>query len=175
MARFCMFGGHEGQLLPTESVHVTLFGGAEWRRGPAAAQVVQRRRGEGKPDDQTDYIFITVCGSSEVKWPTLAEEYLALLDAVRTGAISLTDWDAHFGRGSGDLSPRTHAFTLFGGFEGDALPNEDKELDDLSVQQHLGYIPESAMRALVPAIGQRGVTRLAAVRQAVALTLAGSA
>lgn len=173
MARFCMFGGQDGQLQPTECVHVTIFGGAEWRRGPAAAHIAEARRRTADSVGGTGYVFITVFGGAEVTWPTLVEEYLALLDAVRTGTLTLGEWDEHLGRRGGDTALRVHAFTLFGAFDGDALPSEDKELDDLSVHQHLGHIPEAAVRVLVPAIGQRGVSRLAAVRHAVALTVQG--
>lgn len=168
MAHFCMFGGHEGVLSSDGSVYITVFGGSDLRRPPLARQIAERRlRGGGSSESY----FLTLFGGTSLIWPTLAEEFLALRDAVRNGALGLAEWDQWVGRGDGRGPLTTHSLTLFGGYEGDTLPAEDKELDDLTLQRHLNQIPEAAMQTLMLAIGQRGAQRLAAVRHAVATAL----
>jgi hypothetical protein len=168
MAHFCMFGGNEGVLSADGSVYITVFGGSDLRRLPLARQIAERRLRGGAAAES---FFFTLFGGTSLIWPTLAEEYLALRDAVRSGTLSLTEWDQCVGRGDGHGPIQTHSLTLFGGFEADTLPGEDKELDDLTLQRHLGHIPEPAVQTLMLAIGQRGAQRLAAVRHAAAMAL----
>ena len=56
--------------------------------------------------------------------------------------------------------------------DGDNLPSEDDELEDLALNRHLGYITEQASELLMQAIGQRGSSRGAVVRQAIAVAMA---
>jgi hypothetical protein len=177
MVHFTMFGGHEGQLTPGRSVYINIFGGTELRRPAFAARISDTRR-SGSAPSRWQHFLINLFGAIEVKWPTLAEEYLSLLDALRGGAFSLDDWDRMAGRSDSlALASAAHigSLNLFGGIDGDALPTEDEELDSLSFQRHAGVIPPRALDQLVLAIGSRGAQRLAAVRQAVGLTLGSGA
>ncbi len=168
MAHFCMFAGHEGVLSADGGVYITVFGGSDLRRPPLARHIAERRPRGNAPSES---FFLTFCGGTSLIWPTLAEEFLALRNAVRGGTLSLAEWDQWVGRGDGQGPLHTHSLTLFGSFEADTLPAEDKELDDLTLQQHLGHIPEVAVQTLMLAIGQRGAQRLSAVRHAVATAL----
>jgi len=102
----------------------------------------------------------------------LADEYLTLLDGVRIGALTLADWDAFAGRLGAEGPEYVASFTLFAELKADALPTEDAELDALALQRHAGRIPHVAVDCLMVGVGQAGARRLAAVRQAVAATLA---
>jgi hypothetical protein len=174
MAHFSMFGGNDGQLGPGGDVYITVFGGSDLKRPPVASQLAGWR-GHPAGSSESTYFFFTLFGSTTLSWPTLAEEYLALRDALRAGTITLEDWDRFVTRPAGTGALRTNCLTLFGGFEGDVLPKEEKELDDLSLQRHLGLIPESAVQLLMLAVGQAGQARLAAVRHAVVATLSSGA
>ncbi len=174
MAHFCMFGSNDGQLVPGRDFYITIFGGSDLKRLPAASQIAELRQRPAYDRSSSQYAFCTLFGGTTLSWPTLAEEYLALRDALRAGTITLDDWDRSLARPGGPGPLRVLSFTLFGGFDGELLPREDKELDDLSLQRHLGQIPESAVQILMLAIGQTGVQRLAAVRQAVATTLSAA-
>lgn len=171
MPRFCIFGGQDGLLSPTESVYITVFGGAELHRPSAARQMIHLRRLPAHLQRPQRYFFLTLFGGTEVSWPTLAEEYLALRDALRSGELTLEQWDQIMGSGGVDGLAQMHSLTLFGGFEADQLPSEEKELDALSLQMHLGQVAEDPMNTLMLAIGQRGAGRLAAVRHAAAAAL----
>jgi hypothetical protein len=105
-----------------------------------------------------------------VRWPTLAQEYLALHEALRTRALTLAEWDRQLAQPTTSDTLQLHSFTLFGAFDGDGVPGEDEEVDDLSMQRHLGHIPDEAVEVLMRAIGQPGPQRLAAVRQAVVVS-----
>ncbi len=172
MARFCVFGSHQG-LLPSEGgVYVTIFGGSELKRSPIAGQLADRQhQTPAKRNSPRSAFFFTLFGNTTIIWPTLAEEYLALRDALRAGVLTLADWDRLIGRGGGDSSPDITSFSLFAGFESDKVPTEDKELDELSLQRHLGQIPDQAADVLMLAIGQTGPQRMASVRQAAATAL----
>jgi hypothetical protein len=174
MAHFSMFGGNNGVLGPGGDFYITIFGGSDLKRPPMAAQLAGARAGSAGQGENA-YFFLTLFGGTTVSWPTLAEEYLALHDALRAGTIALEDWDRFVTRPRLAGPARTHCLTLFGSFEGDALPREEKELDDLSLQRHLGLIPETAVQLLMLAIGQGGTQRLAAVRHAVAAALSAGA
>jgi len=102
----------------------------------------------------------------------LADEYLTLLDGVRIGALTLADWDAFAGRLGAEGPEYVASFTHFAELKADALPTEDAELDALALQRHAGRIPHVAVDCLMVGVGQAGARRLAAVRQAVAATLA---
>ena len=170
MIHFCIFGGREGQLSPGRNIYITLFGGTVFRRPAMAHQLVKGAQNPG--GHGTFCFFFTAFGATEIKWPTLAEEYLALLEAVRGGALTLGEWDRASAQSSSGAPRHTASFTIFGGLDTDALPNEDEELDDLGLQRHAGRVPEVALESLMLAVGHGGAQRLAAVRQAVAATLA---
>jgi hypothetical protein len=164
-----MFGSHQGQLLPGRDIYVTAFGGADLRRLPVANQLAQVRQRPGTERDSSFYVFFTLCGGTTIVWPTLADEYVALRDALRAGTFTLEDWDRLVARPGGTGPLHMHSLTLLGSFDGEVVPREEKELDDLTLQRHLGHIPEPAVQMLMLAIGQTGTQRLAAVRLAVAL------
>jgi hypothetical protein len=174
MAHFSMFGSNDGPLVPGRDFYITIFGGSDLKRLPAASQIAELRQRPAYDRNNSQYVFCTLFGGTTLTWPTLAEEYLALRDALRARTITFDDWDRSLARPGGPGPLRVLSFTLFGSFDGEVLPREDKELDDLSLQRHLGQIPEPAVQVLMLAIGQTGVQRLAAVRQAVATTLSAA-
>jgi hypothetical protein len=168
MVRFTIFSGHEGPLGPDGDVYVTVFASSQLERPPLATWAA-RTRGQpvtGRPP--AHYTFFTLFAGVEVRWPTIAQEYLALREALRNGVLTLADWDGFVARHGQAGGLRMNAFTLFGGCCGDGVPSEDKELDDLALHRHLGHLTDAAIQTLLPAIGQKSVLRLAAVRQAVA-------
>jgi hypothetical protein len=167
MAHFSMFGSNDGQLVPGRDFFITIFGGSNLKRLPAASQITELRQQPAHQRSQPQYTFCTLFGGTTLTWPTLAEEFLALRDALRAGTMTLEDWDRYVAQPGGPGPLRTLSLTLFGGFDGDVLPREDQELDDLSLQRHLGQIPEQALQTLMLAIGRTGVQRLTAIRQAV--------
>ncbi len=162
-----MFAGHDAVLSGGRDFYVTVLGGTSVRRPPTASLVSQLLRGSPGQPDHPQCTFVTVFGGTSLMWPTLSEEYLALRDALQAGSLTLEDWDRLAVVAGGGGPVRILSLTLFGSFEGDQLPREEKELDDLALQRHLGEIPESAVQILTMAIGQRGHQRLTAVRQAI--------
>jgi hypothetical protein len=172
MVHFCVFGGREGQLGVGRNVYITLFGGSEFKRPAMARRLIDRPR--DSDDDAPFYFFFTAFGSTSIKWPTLVEEYLALMESLRAGSLTLERWDRSVARSSDWGTMHTASFTIFGGLETDELPSEEDELDDLSLQRHAGQIPPQAVEFLMLAVGQAGAQRLAAVRQAVAATVSNT-
>jgi hypothetical protein len=170
MVHFSMFGGHEGQLNPHRGIYVSIFGGTTLRRPPFAARLAELRLRPEAANNRA-YFFFSLFGGAEVKWPTMATEYLALRESIRSGTLSLLEWDRIAAQHGETGALPTGSFALFGGFNADALPSEDEELDDLSLQRHAGLIPESVIERLMLGIGARGPQRLAAVRQALTLEL----
>lgn len=167
MVHFSLFGGYEGLLEIGRTLYVTIFAGSEVRRPPLARLLVeQRQNGAGGLGRK---VFLTVFGGAEVIWPTITEEYLALRDALRSGELELGEWDR---RSVQNGAIQAESFSLFGSFDGNKLPSEDKELDDLSMQRHLGQVPDAAVPMLMMGVGQNGMQRLTAVRQAVTAALA---
>lgn len=172
MVHFSVFGGHEGHLNPGRCVYICVFGGASLKRTPAATRLVALRQQSDAPRSGWQHFFFNLFGGTTIKWPTLAEEYLALMDALRARSITMEEWDRGIGQANDLLALRAASFSMFGGVETDALPSEDQELDDLSLQRHTGLIPEPVLERLMLAIGQVGAQRLAAVRQAAGVALA---
>lgn len=170
MIHLCIFGGQDGQLTSGRKVYFTLFGACELRRPTTAKQIIDARQ-RGQPDAaRTSHFFITLFGATGLKAPTLAQEYLGLQDALRAGLLTLDDWDRTIARVA-DANRHAASLTLFGRFDTEDLPSENEELDDLALNRHLGHIPDEAVDLIMPAIGQRGSTRPAVVRQALAATL----
>ncbi len=175
MIQFCMFGGHGGELSHDKRVYVTIFGACELKRPTIARQIIELRQRSNSGKAAPMRFFITLFGGTEVAAPTLCEEYLDLQDGLRSGLLTLEEWDrtvAHVGVAS---SLRVSSFTLFGGFSSSELPSEDEELDRLALNHHLGQIPETAGKALMMAVGQDGSQRPAAVRQAIAVAQTAAA
>ncbi len=171
MAHLCMFGGHEGELGSDHGPFITVFGGTELRRPPAARIIIDLGRSE--QPNFVSYGFFTLFGGASIVWPSLAAEFLALTDAVGSGGLTLEEWDRRVGKDGAQGPIRVNAITLFAGFEGDELPSEEIEIEEIGLQKHLGRIPDEASEILMLAIGQRGVVRLSAVRQAVSVALQG--
>jgi hypothetical protein len=173
MIQFCMFGGHTGQFEAARRIHITIFGGCDLIR-PTIAKQVSAMKQQGGPQrggpSRVEHFFATIFGGTTLRLPTLAAELLDLQNALRSGELTLADWD----RLSGALTRQENisTLTLFGGFDSDELPGEDKELEDLALNRHLGYISEDASDVLMQAIGHRGPSRAAAARQAASLAAA---
>jgi hypothetical protein len=172
MASFCAFGSHDGQLSEEGSFHFTILGGANFRRPPAAHLIAGRRRTVSSGFERPPHFFLTLFGDTAVSWPTLAEEYLAACEALDGGTLTLQDWDQTVGQPGVIGGLRAHALTLFGGFNGSKAPSEEDELDALTLQRHAGQIPPPAVELLMLGIGQIGVQRLSAVRNALAAAMA---
>jgi hypothetical protein len=170
MVHFCVFGSYEGPLASERRLHVTLFASCDLHRLPLAHTIAAWRH--GGQNFAGGHFFLTVFGSTTLASPPLAEECLALLDAVRSGTFSLNDWDAAVVRP--DLRHVT-TLTLFGSLMQNVVPGEEKELEALALPRQLGRISAAACDVLVLAIGQKGATRLDAVRQAAAMSLAPAA
>jgi hypothetical protein len=173
MFHLCLFGGHAGELDARRKIYLTVFGGCELR-WPSIAKQMSALRQRGAPlDAGPAQYFLTLFGGTEISAPTLAHEFLDLQSALRAGQLTLDDWDRSIVR-IGDLR-RAGSLTLFGSFNGDGVPGEDAELEDLALNRHLGYISDEAAELLMRAVGARGSSRAAVVRQAVATTLSRSA
>ena len=175
MASFCMFGSHGGQLGPAGGVHITIFGASELLRPPVARQIIDRREEVHKRRSRPMQVLVTLFGAAGVRWPTLAEEYLVLREALRSGDLTLDDWDRYIGGAIGTELPGIHPVTLCGTFNADGLPEDEEELDALAMQQHLGHLSEQTVAFLTMAVGQRGAQRLTAVRHALSAELVEAA
>lgn len=172
MVSFCAFSAHDAQLSADGCLHFTVFGGARFRRPPVAHLIAERRRRTPAPPDGTQYFFVTLFGETSITWPTLAEELLAVCEALDTGTLALSDWDHSMAQPELSGLLRVHALTLFGGFDANHAPSEEAELDALTLQRHTGHIPEEAVELLMLGIGHTGTQRLVAVRNALAAMLA---
>jgi hypothetical protein len=173
MFHLCLFGSQAGELDARRKFYLTAFGGCELRWPSIAKQITALRQRGAAPDASATQFFLTLFGGTEISAPTLAHEFLDLQSALRAGQLTLDDWDRSIVR-LGDIR-RSGSLTLFGSFNADRVPGEDAELDDLALNRHLGYINEEAAELLMRAVGARGASRAAVVRQAVATTMARSA
>lgn len=171
MPHFCVFGGAEVQLEPEPTHCVTLCGGMELRRPPLAVLIGTRQQRTSNGVPRPVRWVVTLFGSTDVTWPTLADEYLALKNAVAAGTVTLAEWDRFMAAPSnlGLLGIRT--LTMFGGLSAEGIPTEEEEIDALSLQRHFGQVSQRAAEILMLAVGQRGATRLSAVRRAAAATM----
>jgi hypothetical protein len=166
MIHFAIFGGQSGPISPDRKVYVTLFGGCELKRPTIARQLLEAKAG-GIPLTETRFhYFITIFGGTEIRAPTLAEEYCDLHAALRSGQLSIDEWDRAVAQLGGSSATRYGSFTAFGGFEADKLPSEDDELDGIALSHHLGQMSEDTGRLLMLAIGQPSAQRPSAVRRA---------
>ncbi len=176
MFQVCLFGSYEGRLQAGKRVFLTLFGGCTLRRPTLVRQLLtERARGQNPGPHQNRrghaghwHTAITLFGATEIKVPTLAEEFIDLQEAVRTGALNVDAWD-HFTAGLADLEGGSvFSVTLFGSFEEAQLPSEDEEIDSLALQRHLGNISDNVVQVLQLGVGQDDSHRRSVLRQAVA-------
>lgn len=168
MIQVAIMGGHGGVLRPDKRIFITFMGGAELVMPTVARQILAARsrgREDAKPVTQ---FFLTIMGGTEIKLPTLAAEFLDLRELVRSGDLSLAEWDRAMS-GIAQTQSNIASFTLMGGFEDHALPEESEEIDALAIQRHLGNISDSAGRVLQLGIGQGESERRATIRRAVAV------
>ena len=91
MARFNfpVFGVQPGRLGPGRTLYTRVSGGGTLTRPPLAAQLIEARTNAGDASMEWQYFFFSIFGGATIKWPTLAEEYLALCEALHTGALRL--------------------------------------------------------------------------------------
>ncbi len=171
MIQFCIFGGHEGMLAPSGRLYVTIFGGCELTKPTFARLLAAQRRGESSGRNWS--FFLTLFGATELKCPTLVDEYLDLISAVRSGLLTFEQWDQSTALLNDTRDQYYTSFTLFAGLSVDELATEDQELDAIALQRHLQQLPDGAASVLMMAVGQRGARRLQAVRQAAATALRG--
>ncbi len=166
MIQFCIMSGHEARIRPEPKIYVTLMGGCELKRETLARQILaQRQRKRDGKDSPPKQFFLTIMGSTEIKCPTLTEEFLDLHQLVRTGELSLADWDRAL-TDLGRLDVSIASFTLMGGFSECELPSETEEIDSLALQRHLGNISAAAGEVLQHGIGQHDAERHSVVRRA---------
>jgi hypothetical protein len=166
MIQFCIMSGLEARIRPEPKIYVTLMGGCELKRETLARQILaqRQRKREGKEGPPRQF-FLTIMGATEITCPTLAEEFLDLQQLIRTGELSVADWDralADLGR----LDVSIASFTLMGAFCECELPSETQEIDSLALQRHLGNISTDAGEVLQHGIGQRDAERYSVVRRA---------
>lgn len=173
MFHLCLFGGQTGELDARRKAYLTAFGSCELRWPTIAKQITALRQSGAPAEAAPTQYFLTLFGGTDITAPTLAHEFLDLQSALRSGQLTLDDWDRSIVR-IGDLR-RGGSLTLFGSFNGDGVPGEDAELDDLALNRHLGYVSDEAAELLMRAVGARGSSRAAVVRQAVATTMVRSA
>jgi hypothetical protein len=171
MVHLCTFGGHEGEQMSPGHVYVTLFGGTDLKRRTVTQRFMDEQHSNGRGNQRAAF-FLTIFGAASVQSPTLASEYVELMQSIRVGTITLKQWDDFASRYSLDRID-AGSFTLFGGF-GAEEPSQDAELDDLAMHRHLGQIPDAAAGVLMLAIGQKGKARSLAVRTAVEAALSGA-
>jgi hypothetical protein len=170
MIRICLFGGQGGQLPTDRRIYFTMFGTTELRWPTVARQISDMRQAGTGARQRPPHVFVTIFGGTVIKAPTLANEYLELQSALRSGRLTLDDWDRALG--TLDNQSRGPSLTLFGGFDDAEVPGEDEELEGLALNRHLGYLSPEASDILLGAVGQRGSSRAAAVRQALATAMA---
>ncbi len=186
MLKVTIFGGHDGRLGLQGQVYFTIFGSCTLVRPTIAWQLVSQRRaaqrehGENAPsnswqnklglsrgrESRNKPFFFTVFGGTELKSPTLAEEFIDLREAIQSGLLTLDDVDKLLA----DLTqsePSIGSFTIFASLNECALPEENAEVDSLAVHRHLGSVSERAGGVLQMGIGQREGERRATIRQAI--------
>ena len=114
-------------------------------------------------------IFITVFGATEIKSPTLAEEFLDLREAIHTGTLRDGDWDRYLAELDRYQSSALMSLTLFGSFSESELPSDDEEIEGIALQRHFGNITADSGKMLEMGVGQSGSQRHAMIRQAVSV------
>lgn len=170
MLQFCIFGGYEGRLRPEKKVHFTMFGACELVRPTLARQILAAREAGLTRRPIPQITFITMFGATEIRCPTLAEEFVDLQELYHSGMLSSFDWDRLMTEVSGNDNEGFLTFTLFGGFEEAALPEEDVEAEALALHRHLGNISDEASRVLQLGVGQQMTQRRSVIRQAITMS-----
>lgn len=167
MIHVTIFSGHDGRLHPSKLFYLTIFGGCDLARPTAARQLLLQRQAKENPRFLSHKpFFLTLFGSVDIIVPTLTEEFLDLREMISGGLLSMSDWDrsvALLGESDAGIS----SFTIFGSINETKLPSENREVDSLAIQRHLGNIPDSSAQVLQYGIGQNGSERTATVRRAV--------
>lgn len=191
MIQVTIFSGRQGPFRYDDTWYVTVFGGCELIRPTIAREIMiarQLERAEADARQQpvpraaygttpgTMYphrpgkpFFFTLFGSTSVKHPTLAEELVDLQQLIRTGELTLDEWDSAM-FAIAKLHQSCGSFTMFGGFDECELPDEDEEVNSLAMQCHLGNISEPSREVLQAGIGLRDSDRRAVVHRAVTAT-----
>ncbi len=166
MIHICIFSGHEGQLRPDKKFYLTIFGGCDLIRPTLARQVLGHRRATAairRPRPRT--FFLTLFGGVDIIAPTLVEEFVDLRELLNNGVMTMAEYEqalADFDQI--DLS--VSSLTIFGGLDEYQLPSENKEIEGIALQRHLGNLSGNAGRVLQCGIGQRNAERHATIRQA---------
>jgi hypothetical protein len=167
MLQVSVFGSYEGRLRAEKKLYFTMFGGSDLMRPSLARRIERARRLRGGSQDRPHRcVVVTLFGATEIKSPTLAEEYLDLKAMMDAGLISLGGWDRDVSDVQAFEETTISGITLFGGFDEDSLPEEDTEVDALATHRHLGNISEAAGKILELGIGQTGGQRYAVLREA---------
>lgn len=187
MIKVTIFGGHEGCLSFDTQFYFTMFGGCVVVRPTLARQVLAQRNlqrsgvppeggssqgADGKARFRQDSplrgrpFFFTMFGGTEIKSPTLAEEFVDLREAVRSESLTMADCERLI-TDAGFADASIGSFTIFGGFEEGLAPSEEKKIDGLAIQRHLGNVSEQVSRVLQLGIGQSEGQRRAVLRQAI--------
>jgi hypothetical protein len=144
-----------------------MFGGCELRRPTLARQLLAAGRAGAGPLQIGRRVVITLFGATEIKSPTLAEEFIDLREAVQSNALDIRQWDSYLAELDRWQNSALVSFTMFGAFEETTLPSEDDEIEGLALQRHLGNISDSSGRVLELGIGQGGAQRRSVIHQAV--------
>ena len=168
MVQITIFSGHDGRLRPGKKFYLTLFAGCDLIRPTVARRILtDRHSGSDGQSSRQGPFFLTIFAGVDIKYPTLAEEFVDFQAMVRSGSLTLGDWDRNIvGLGSTDVT--IASFTLFGGFDEDNLPSENEEIDSLAMQRHLGNIPEEHARILELGVGRPAAERMAVLRRTLA-------
>ena len=163
-----MLGGYEGRLRNDKRVYLTLFAGSDLQRPTLARNILaQRSSGQGFSHAQPRPWIVTFMGGTEIKAPTLVEEYLDLRDLVSGGQLSWGDVDRYLAQVDQGQESSYVTVTLFGGLSEDALPTENREIEALALQRHLGNLSERCGEILQMGIGLSHAERRAVIRKAV--------
>ena len=167
MIQVTIFSGHDGRLRFGKMVYLTVFGGCDLVRSTVARQLVAQREAlrQGRNSVPKPF-FLTVFAGVNIKSPTLAEEYVDLRELLGSEVLTMPDWERSIASASRAESS-VASFTLFGGFDECELPSENREIDALALQRHLGNVSAAAAEILQYGIGQRDAERYAIIRRAV--------
>jgi len=193
MIQVTIFGGRDGPFRYDNTFYLTLFGACELTKPTLARQYMIARQHEAAgPTRQpqptfwekvealgssrrrhgvysTKPFFLTVFGAVAIKNPTLAEELVDLQELIRSGELSLEEWDRAMLTLS-HLESSCSSFTLFAAFNESELPSEDEEVNSLAMQCHLGNISEPSREVLQAGIGLKESDRRAVIHRAVVAT-----
>lgn len=166
MLKFTIFASHDGQFRPGRMIYVTLFAGCELLRSTVAKDAISAR-GVGRDGNQPPLgpCMITIFGGTSIKYPTLAEEYVDLRDMLKSGTLTLDEWD-RAAASAGVANASAASFTLFAGFNENETPSEDEEVNALAIQRHIGNVPDQAGNILQLGVGLPLAERIATVRRA---------